>query len=76
MENTQRRVRLDKYGRKERERERKRGLSEEKEESERGTSLHMKECFFCRLAVAATQYFNTLLDPRQARAGRVCVSSV
>ena len=59
----------------------KRGLREEKEESERGTSMHMKERFFCRLAVAATQYFNMLLDPD--RPGLevcicvcVCVSSV
>ena len=35
----------------------------EKEGSERRTSMHMKERFFCRLAVAATQYFNMLLDP-------------
>lgn len=25
--------------------------------------MDMKERFFCRLAVAATQYFNMLLDP-------------
>lgn len=45
-----------------------------KEESERGTSMHMKERFFCRLAVAATQYFNMLLDPdRPGLAVCVCV---
>lgn len=60
---TQRRVRVDKYGE-----EKKGGLKEriereEKKESERGTSMDMKERFFCRLAVAATQYFNMLLDP-------------
>lgn len=46
----------------------------EKEESERRTSMHMKERFFCRLAVAATQYFNMLLDPdRPGLAVCVCV---
>lgn len=45
-----------------------------KEESERGTSMHMKERFFCRLAVAATQYFNMLLDPdRPGLAVCVCM---
>lgn len=36
--------------------------------------MHMKERFFCRLAVAATQYFNMLLDPdRPGLAVCVCV---
>lgn len=41
----------------------KRWLREEKKKSERGTSMHMKEHFFWRLA--ATQYFNMLLDPNK-----------
>lgn len=36
--------------------------------------MHMKERFFCRLAVAATQYFNMLLDPdRPGLAVCVCM---
>lgn len=35
----------------------------EEKESERETSMHMKERFFRRLAVVATQYFNMELNP-------------
>lgn len=70
---TQRRVRVDKYEKKNRENT-ERDDWEEKKESERGTSIHMKERFFYRLAVAATQYFNMLLDPdRPGLAVYVCV---
>lgn len=71
---TQRRVTVDKYGKKKNRRGTERGDWGGKEESERGTSMHMKERFFCRLAVAATQYFNMLLDPdRPGLAVCVCM---
>lgn len=50
--------------RKEEEKDRKSGFTEKnKKENERGTSMHMKKHFSRRLTVAATQYFNMLLDP-------------
>lgn len=71
---TQRRVTVDKYGKKKEQKGNWKGGLRGKEESERGTSMHMKERFFCRLAVAATQYFNMLLDPdRPGLAVCVCV---
>lgn len=69
-----REVRVDKYGKKNR--ELKKGLREEKEGNERWTSMHMKKRFFCRLAGAATQYFNMLPDPDRPGLELVCQQCV